>query len=315
MINIKDVTLRSEKDIVETWVDKENIVVSVICHTYNQETYIEDTITGFLMQETDFAYEIIIHDDASTDGTPDIVRDYQSKYPNIIKTIFQKSNQFRLGVRPVNFTLKESKGRYVCLCEGDDYWVSPDKLSNHIEFFKFNPGYALHVYDCYEEVEGVIKRSSSKLNRLSVKHGEHSCLDVKRMPRILPLTSCFINDFEDTFPTYFHKSINGDLLLCFLLSHKGKTFVDKGKKVAVYRIHNKGIWSKASEETKFYEMCHTRLVQARYFSDEKHLGEEVLIENAFATARRIGFARFTFKFNRRLFRSIHKRIVETVHQE
>lgn len=94
MLDIKTVRLKSEEDIIAPWNDKEKIIVSVLCATFNQELYIEDTLIGFLMQKTDFAFEVIIHDDASTDATASIVRKYQKRYPNIIKPIYQSENRY-----------------------------------------------------------------------------------------------------------------------------------------------------------------------------------------------------------------------------
>jgi glycosyltransferase involved in cell wall biosynthesis len=302
MIDIKKVKLRSQQDIVATWKDKENIIVSVICATYNQEAFVEDAIIGILMQETDFAFEIIIHDDASTDKTADIIREYQSKYPYIIKPIFQQTNQFSLGNRPINFTLKNAVGNYVAMCEGDDYWIEPKKLSEQINFFKENPGYVLHVFDCYELREEAIDQGSSKLNRLGIRPGDHSSYDMKLKLCLLPLTSCFINDFDLPFPRYFNKSINGDTLLNIMLSNKGKAYVDNTKKVAVYRIHDGGIWSLASEDQRFYEHFHNKLVHARYFVDEKAINEIILMNFALRLVSKIGRFRFIVALIKNIFK-------------
>lgn len=75
----------------------EKAKVSICCITYNHEKYIRKTLDGFLMQKTNFNYEIIIHDDASTDGTQDIIKEYQNKYPDIFKLIIQTDNQYSKG--------------------------------------------------------------------------------------------------------------------------------------------------------------------------------------------------------------------------
>ena len=104
-------------------------MVIVICATNNQENYIRDAIESFLMQETDFPFEIIIHDDASTDNTPGIIKEYHSRYPEIIKPIIQKENQYsKGGFKPSVYAAEYSNGKYLALCEGDDYWINNNKL-------------------------------------------------------------------------------------------------------------------------------------------------------------------------------------------
>lgn len=107
----------------------EEVKVSIICNTYNQEKYIEDALKSFLAQETDFAYEVLVHDDASTDRTPEIIASYASDYPQIIKPYYEEVNQYTVEDRH-NFKVQSARvtGSYVAICEGDDYWTDPHKL-------------------------------------------------------------------------------------------------------------------------------------------------------------------------------------------
>ena len=116
--------------------EEKNIMVSICCITYNQEKYIKDAIEGFLMQKTNFLFEIIIHDDASTDKTADIIREYQQKYPDKIRTILQKENQYKKGVRNSYTVFKEAKGKYIAFCEGDDYWIDENKLQKQVNYME-----------------------------------------------------------------------------------------------------------------------------------------------------------------------------------
>ncbi|GEM_PF-445013 len=127
-------------------------LVSICCITYNHEKYIAEAIESFLMQETDFPIEIIIHDDASTDRTPEIIKEYEEKYPDIIRPIYQKENQFSKD-RQVsnNFVAPIVKGKYVATCEGDDYWTDPKKLQKQVEFLQKNNNYLM----CFHGVKVV----------------------------------------------------------------------------------------------------------------------------------------------------------------
>lgn len=116
------------------------IEVSVICNAYNHEKYIRDALDSFLMQKTNFGFEILIHDDASTDGTTNIIREYEEKYPDIIKPIYQENNQYSKGISiGYEFQYPRAKGKYIAICEGDDYWTSPDKLQKQYDILETHP--------------------------------------------------------------------------------------------------------------------------------------------------------------------------------
>jgi len=116
-------------------------LVSICCITYNHENYIRDAIEGFLMQKTSFPIEIIIHDDASTDNTAQIIKEYEDKYPDLFCNIFQNENQWSKGGGSIyaRFLYPQARGKYIALCEGDDYWTDPLKLQKKVDFMEVNP--------------------------------------------------------------------------------------------------------------------------------------------------------------------------------
>lgn len=122
-------------------------LVSIICATYNQKDYIAQTIESFLMQKVDFPIEIIIHDDASTDGTAEIVRHYADKYPNLIKAILQKENQYSKKIKIWRtYMYPLATGEFIAECEGDDYWTDPNKLQTQIDFLRTHSEYSACVH-------------------------------------------------------------------------------------------------------------------------------------------------------------------------
>lgn len=118
--------------------------VSIRCIAYNQEPYIRQCLDGFVMQNTDFRFEAIVHDDASTDGTAAIIREYAEKYPDIIKPIFETENQFSKKDGSLGRIMSEAcKGKYVAFCEGDDYWTDPLKLQKQVDFLEGHEEYSM----------------------------------------------------------------------------------------------------------------------------------------------------------------------------
>lgn len=140
--------------------DNTSVMVSICCLTYNHAPYIRECLDGFLMQQVDFPIEIIIHDDASTDGTQDILREYQEKYPDLFHLILQTENQYSKGKNVVlDYIYPQIKGKYVASCEGDDYWIDPHKLQKQVGFLEAHPDYSVccHCIKLYIQNEGVFR--------------------------------------------------------------------------------------------------------------------------------------------------------------
>lgn len=125
---------------------KNKPLVSIDCITYNHAPYIRQCIEGFLMQKTDFDFEVLIHDDASTDGTQEIIKEYELKYPHIIKPIYQTENQWSKGISiSATYNFPRAQGKYIAFCEGDDYWIDSYKLQKQIDLLDSNKEFGL----CY----------------------------------------------------------------------------------------------------------------------------------------------------------------------
>lgn len=117
----------------------EDIKVSVCSLAFNHEKYIRKTLEGFVMQKTNFRFEVLINDDASTDKTAEIIREYESKYPDIFKPIYQTENQYSQGKKiTFDILVPKAKGKYIALCEGDDYWTDPLKLQKQYDCLEKN---------------------------------------------------------------------------------------------------------------------------------------------------------------------------------
>ena len=120
------------------------LMVSISCFAYNQEPYIRQCLEGFVMQRTNFRFEAIVHDDASTDGTAAIIREYAEKYPDIIKPIYETENQYSKYDGSLNRIMNaHMHGKYIAICEGDDYWTDPLKLQKQVDFLEANPEYGM----------------------------------------------------------------------------------------------------------------------------------------------------------------------------
>ena len=145
--------VHSEAELLRRWAGNPAPVVSILCTTYNHQRYIESTIRGFLSQDCSFPFEILIHDDASTDGTQQVIRAWQARYPSLIKPVLQTENQLSKGVRPFELLLARARGDFVATCEGDDFWVDASKLQRQVGFLQANPEFSCSAHNYYHFVE------------------------------------------------------------------------------------------------------------------------------------------------------------------
>lgn len=136
-------------------------LVAIYCLVYNHEPYLRDCFEGFVMQQTNFSFVAIVHDDASTDGSAAIIREYEEKYPYIFKPIYQKENLYKKGgfeaINDVMFSaIYSTDAKYIAFCEGDDYWTDPLKLQKQVDFMEDNPNYVLccHRYKVFSQNDG-----------------------------------------------------------------------------------------------------------------------------------------------------------------
>jgi glycosyltransferase involved in cell wall biosynthesis len=110
-----------------------------LCHVYNQRAYVEDALDGILCQATDFPFELIVRDDASSDGTTQVVAAYAERYPRIVRAVLEPENRYRQGVKPIAATFPLARGEFVAFCEGDDYWLGQDKLQQQVDYMRAHP--------------------------------------------------------------------------------------------------------------------------------------------------------------------------------
>lgn len=183
-------------------------LVSISCITYNHASYIKECIDGFLMQKTNFNFEVLIHDDHSTDGTEEIIKEYAKQHPDIIKPLFEKENQYSLGkpIGSVVWNLPRAKGKYIAMCEGDDYWIDPYKLQKQVDFLESHPDYGM----CYTKVK---RYNQQNKKYIDVWGGANETMDKLLIENTIPtLTAVFHKAIYDKYLTEIHPSKRGWLM-------------------------------------------------------------------------------------------------------
>jgi glycosyltransferase involved in cell wall biosynthesis len=235
-------------------------LISVVCISYNHARYIEMAIQGFLLQETQYKYEIIIHDDASTDGTQDLILKWQSRYPELIRTVLQKENTFSKGARPFELLLKQAKGKYIAICEGDDYWLEPSKLQKQAEFLEAHSDFSCHAHNHYLLEEATL----SVRPWLSVGSTRvYSPSELKNLTRLLWIPTLMFRKLFEVMPVERDFAALGDAFLTSYLGHFGNCMYDEGFLGAVRRMNRYSFWTPMNEEQKEKSRVRTRFALVR----------------------------------------------------
>ena len=222
-------------------------LVSICCTAFNHEDYIRDAIESFLMQETSFPFEIIIHDDASTDNTANIIKEYEGKHPGLFVTIYQTENQYSQGIKIwSNFFHPRIRGKYIALCEGDDYWTDPLKLQKQVELMEKFPEASMCV-----ALNKKLFESSGEVKADTLYKGKNAPLVYFEDLNQYFHTSTYLirKNILDFILMKYPDLLFGDTALRRLLINESP-FVVLNEIVSVYRITGKGIWSSLDSEKK-----------------------------------------------------------------
>lgn len=217
---------RSEEEIYQNWKNRD-IVVSICTITYNHQDFVSDALDSFLSQETTFAFEIVIDDDCSTDNTASIIREYQKKYPNIIKANLREKN---IGAMP-NFVsnMDRAKGKYIALCEGDDYWIDNYKLQEQFNCLEKNLqcSFSFHNVNIVNSKKDFLRKHSKGRASEYFNTGVIYAPKIVSAPLTVPHTSSifFRKVFLDLDYFNFLGDIScGDYPLIVLLCDKGNGY-------------------------------------------------------------------------------------------
>ena len=229
-----------------------DILVSVCVITYNHCNYIRQCLDGILMQQTSYPFEIIINDDSSTDGTTEIIKDYVTKYPDIIRPIFHEENQYSKGVRGMfaNFCFPKARGKYIALCEGDDYWTDPLKLQKQVDFLESNAQYSMACSDA------IIQTTSGELNwsRYSANM-DIPVEDIIINGGLFVQTASYIfrRNLLDNYPNFCKQCHVGDYPLIIFAALKGNVRWFAEKQV-VYRFSMDNSWTATNTKSDIVKL-------------------------------------------------------------
>ena len=226
-------------------------LVSIRCITYNHGKYIRDALEGFIMQKTNFKFEAIVHDDASTDNTAIIIQEYAKKYPDIIKPIFETENQYSKHDGSLTRIMYAAcKGKYIAYCEGDDFWTDPYKLQKQVDFLENHPDYVMcsHRYHSYNETKQIMLPIIRPINtNPPLTYSLNDLIEGKWL--FHPLTVMYRRQafiLED----FLKYGMSYDVIRFYHLLKSGKGYLLPDI-MATYRIHENGIWSKLKQEEQF----------------------------------------------------------------
>lgn len=246
-------------------------LVAIRCITYNHELYLKDALEGFIMQKTDFHFIAVVHEDASTDGTAKILKEYAEKYPDIIFPIFEKENQYSKQdgslKKIMNFACNASGAKYVAICEGDDYWIDPLKLQKQVDFLESHQEYSMCFHNVY--VEGNKNINIHIFDHL--KTGEWQLQDFIKKTTIPTCSALLKLSIFDKVPVNKNFQM-GDNVIWLTSYREGKIYCIN-EKMGIYRRHVGGYTMEKSNILLQKNLKHVYALEESFPEVKKYLKE------------------------------------------
>ena len=242
--------------------NNEKPLVAIHCLVYNHEPYLRDCFEGFVMQQTNFPFVAIVHDDASTDNSAAIIREYEAKYPHIFKPIYETENQFSKKngslERIMDEAIEATGAKYVAICEGDDYWTDPLKLQKQVDFMEANSEYSM----CFHKVNTLIQETGEIKNEFIVRDmpGKSTILDLAEGNYIHTPSVLYrrYSGIQEQYQKQYQKMmpcLPGDYVMWMLLAERGDIY-KFNEPMAVYR-YGSGVWSNNNNINNFLHVIKT----------------------------------------------------------
>lgn len=250
--------------------------VSICVQTYQHAAFIKQCLDGLLRQEANFQYEILLGEDCSTDGTREICKIYAEKYPGKIRLfLHDRKDNIVINGKPsgrYNFlnNLKNVRGKYFAICEGDDYWCDENKLQKQYDFLERNQDYSI----CFHEVSILENSQLSHSYLAPEKAGTTSIIDLARKNYIYTCSCFYRNHLPKTFPKSLIHAPFFDYVLHLYISQYGKIKY-LPENMAVYRIHDGGLWSSLERSEQLLGLTHVINPLLDYFKNNIDVSREL----------------------------------------
>lgn len=280
------------------------IIVSIQCLVYNHEPYLRKCLDGFVMQKTNFKFEAIVHDDCSTDKSCAIIREYAEKYPDIIKPIYEKENQYSKHDVSLNRIMDNASiGKYVAICEGDDYWIDPLKLQKQVDFLESHPDFDMVRTDSNVYYQDTNITINSVFGKKLFPNCEDTFVDYVVRPAWLATCSWLIRSPLGDYDNLPNDCFKGDLALMIYIAKRSKVKY-LPEVTSVYRVLKTSAshFSDSADNIRFWKsQVNTRCYYSCYLS---LFDKIVLTKNILSVGRHFYINRRTFDIRSFLYLSM-----------
>lgn len=239
----------------------EEILVSIVCLTYNHENYIRDAIEGFFSQNVNFKYEIIIHDDASIDRTAEIIKKYEKDNPQVIHGIYQNENLWSKNQPSVKWIwdiiTQNCKGKYIAFCEGDDYWIDKQKLQIQVDYLEKHSECIMAIHDSVDI--NYRKNHEVKSRGLYSKDCAVSPNHIIKQDVIVPTASILVRREVIKIDDFFLQSGILDYPMLLYCLTKGSIYYCS-RIMSVYRFDHEGSWTASMRKINTYIIQYVHII-------------------------------------------------------